>query len=104
MLARILTAAMPEEALLDIAIKALQEYKEQKFSSQPNVENDEPLQPLKDFLSKEEGESPKKEITQPFMQITSLLMKWKDEELSLGEIIKDTEDFEDKVKQFESIE
>lgn len=105
-LLRLLTNVMPEEMLLDKAIEALKEYKEEKFGDSIKVEtpsdNPEEGGSLKDFFSKtteQVEEKEKKDVVQPQAQVMSLIMKWQDMGKTSEEIMEDSIKFEDSKKE-----
>lgn len=97
-LLKLLANVMPEELLLDKAIEALKEYKEEKFGDSIKVEipsdNTEEGESLQDFFSKTTEQVEEKEekvVIQPLAQVMSLVMKWQSMGETVEEIVEDSE-------------
>ncbi len=108
-IARMMAAAIPEEVLLEKAIEALQKYKEEKFSNKEEKTSKEEkptgFAGLKSFLSKSSKEEEKKNkpnIKKPEAELSAVMMKWRDEGLSMDEIIEDSMEFESKMRRFDN--
>ena len=104
LMARVLTALMPEKLLVEKTIEALVEYQEAKYGPSESFKEvseeteGEDNSSLKNFFknndhlttssSDEEG---REDVEKPFAQLITLMMKWQDEGKEMSDIFKENE-------------
>lgn len=97
MVARVMTSFMPEKLILDKAIEALIDYRDEKFNSDKKTEKDS-LDSIKEFLAStgQGSSSSVEEIDSkiPKAQISALLMKWEDLGKTMETIMAECKDFD----------
>lgn len=111
-MARMLTALMPEELLLEKTIEALQKYQTEKYGTEEVKVSDTLAQEkpksggLADFF-KSNSHQPSNTITnstevkKPISELMTLIMKFQDDGKSVYDIMEDSEKLEDIITQME---
>lgn len=112
-MARMLTALMPEEIILEKTIKALQKYQKEKFGETEEIKVSDTLvqeEPSKEgladfFKSNKHKDAPRKlnpgkeGVPKPMSEVMMLIVKFQDDGMKMEDIMKESEQFEEQISK-----
>ena len=103
LMGRMLSALIPEEKLVNDAIKELTEYRDAKFSTS-NEPSEASFEGLKDFFENNPHQEINSDVKEPFACITALIIKWNDKGKSMEDIMIESAQFEEEIKKTNLVE
>jgi hypothetical protein len=113
-MARMLTALMPEEIILEKTIKALQKYQKEKFGETEEIEKVPGTLVQKElskggladfFKSNKHKDTPRKlnpgkeGVPKPMSEVMMLTIKFQDDGMKMEDIMKESEQFEEQISR-----
>lgn len=102
LMARMMSAMLPEEKLVQDAIEELTKYKEAKFGNSTEPK-DASFEGLKDFFESNPHQKLNSDVEEPMAVITTLIIKWNDKDKSMEEIMSETVSFEKELEKTDLI-